>query len=306
MFPKVGVLALLLASVLAGCGGGGDPTGGGGGGNGFTATIAGQAWASNGAPYLQLVSGSTPGSLIIQGQQLEGASSYRSISLILGRIEGPGTYPLGVDGSTVAGGSATLLIASGGAPATWSTPLSGAAGSVTISSVSGGRIVGTFTFTAEPLPGQSGSNQTVTNGQFNLPLPNNFVVASGSSRASTMSGTFGGNAWNAASITPVGGLPNVVLGGLNATTYSLTIIPSPGISIGAFPLSAGTTLRVSQVGQLNSWGTPAAGTTGTVTITSINGSRVTGTFNATLGLFTGSGGSIAATGSFDINLNLTN
>jgi len=60
MSTRAGVLTSISMVAIAGCGGGGDPTGNGNGGdNGFTATIAGQAWASNGAPYLQLISGST-------------------------------------------------------------------------------------------------------------------------------------------------------------------------------------------------------------------------------------------------------
>ena len=50
---RTGVLTALSVMALAGCGGDGDPTGNGGGDdNGFTASIGGQAWASNGAPYL--------------------------------------------------------------------------------------------------------------------------------------------------------------------------------------------------------------------------------------------------------------
>jgi hypothetical protein len=122
-----------------------------------------------------------------------------------------------------------------------------------------------------------------------------------------MTATIGGNSWNAASVTPVGSLQtgSFVLGGVNSTTYQLFITPFPGLSQGVFPLSGGTTVRVNQVvGAANGWGT--TGSTGTVTITSFNGARVAGTFTATLTPIGQTVGNLTASGTFDINLNITN
>lgn len=305
MTARALILACLaLGFVATGCGGGGSTGPDGDGDETMTASIGGQAFVSAQDPYIQATNGPARGSVVITGTQMLSSNSYRSVMLTLGRIEGPGTYPLGVDGSTVAGGSASVLIAGGGAPTTWTTPLSGNAGTVTITSVSATRLVGDFSFTATPLPGQQGTNQTVTNGHFDVELNPGFAVASGTARASRISGTIGGNAWNAAVVTPVGSLQNgvFVLAGSN-TSYMFDLIPFPGLSVGIFPVTAGTQAHVYLIGVPNGWGPTG---TGSMTITSFGAGRVAGTFNVTLNPVGQAQGTMAATGTFDINLALTN
>jgi hypothetical protein len=106
-------------------------------------------------------------------------------------------------------------------------------------------------------------------------------------------------------VTPVGTLPVVTLGGGNSTAYQVTFIPFPGISQGFFPLAQGTQFFVFPVGSPTGW-SHAGGSTGSVTITSFANGRVAGNFDVGLPPIGGGGANLTASGTFDINLNLTN
>src|SRR5690606_21615456 len=154
------------------CGGGGDgptgPGGGGGGGGGenlLTARFNDVPWTAT--PSTIAPFGTTtaiPGSLSFYGATISGTT--RQLALMLGRIPGPGTYPLGMNSGTGAGGVATILEGS----QTWTTPLSGAAGAVTITTLTDTRVAGTFAFEATPLVAGTLSPVTVTEGRFDVPL----------------------------------------------------------------------------------------------------------------------------------------
>ena len=119
--------ATTLVLVTA-CGGGGGP-GNNNAGN-MSASIDGTGWSSTSAT----ASANTGGIFTITGLQL---GSGTSVTMTLYSIGAPGTFPLGV-GGTVAGGLASVVSGTSG----WSTPLSGDAGSVTVTSVSPTRIAG--------------------------------------------------------------------------------------------------------------------------------------------------------------------
>ncbi|MCC6243740.1 MAG: hypothetical protein IT353_12930, partial [Gemmatimonadaceae bacterium] len=118
--PRFLLCAMLLASVNCG---GGSQTGPGTtpSTSRFRATIDGAAWSS-----LSSTAAAGPGgNFTLIGSQV--GASVTSLTLSLYSIGAPGTYPLGVSGNVV-GGIGTVVTA----PSTWLTPLSGAAGTVTI------------------------------------------------------------------------------------------------------------------------------------------------------------------------------
>lgn len=162
---------VLLAFAVINCGGSGNPTGnnGGGGGAGLTAKINGQTWTASALSIAAQAIPGLPGALLILGSQTSGGTTT-SLNITLGCVTGPGTYALGV-GPGVYGGIASVGIGSGGGgnADVWLTPLNGVAGSVTITTLSGGKIVGTFQFAGDPDPSNVvGGTKTVTNGSFDL------------------------------------------------------------------------------------------------------------------------------------------
>jgi hypothetical protein len=298
-FTVVGTLAL-----LSGCGGGSPTDDGGGGGDGsadFTATIDGQAWAAEEISFQVTGSPQVPGSLTISGAHVQSATNYRTLSLSLSFIPGTGTFPLGINIGTTPGGTGSVTVVAGASSFTsYATPLSGSAGSVTITTLTSSRMVGTFTFTAANIVGAG--TQAVTNGAFDIDLPAGFVAATGNNRGSTITATIGGQPWVAATVVPVGQTGIFVVGGQN-TERSVSITPTLVVSPGTYPIGNGTngiSVHVINTGTANSWG-PTNGSTGSVTFTSTGGGRISGTFSGTLAPVGGSLGNLTVTnGAFDI------
>jgi hypothetical protein len=286
---------LMLAAFAAACGGS-DSTGPGNNSAAFTANIDGVAWQADQTGLVVSSGGAaTPGSVIISGTQLESTTSYRSISLLLGFITGPGTYPLGVNLGTSGGGAGQVLVVNGTTSTSYITPFSGNAGTIQITSL-GSNIAGTFSFVAPPTLG-GGASKTVTNGSFDVTLPANFVAATTAGRGSTLSATLGGTAWNAATVVGIGPASSF---GVSAATdaYTLTMTPLTPIAAGSYSIGTQVQILVIQSGTGSGWG--YSGSTGTVTFTAV-GPRVTGTFSGTL--VDGTGGSLVITnGTFDVKL----
>jgi hypothetical protein len=243
------------------------------------------------------------GSYTISGIQPLGSNPY-IMSLSLYNIGGTGDYPLGT-GSTVAGGAAS--VANG--LATWVTPLSGADGTLTVTTLTTTRIAGTFSFTATPLLGGATGTKTATAGEFSLqitpaasgmPLPDNF--------GSRVSGTIAGASWNAASASGTYAAAQrvaTVQASNNARGLSISLneVTGPGTFAlgGASVMGASATTNTSS----NSWHSSAGGSSGSVTITSLTATRMRGTFTATLGPTPGTTTTetLAITnGAFDIGL----
>ena len=167
MLKRVALIATLAA---LGCGGGGDddngnPTGpgpgpgAGGATNGtFTVVLNGTTWSAQGTVTVSRQSNNFIG---IAGSGFAGGTAY-SIVVGIGNATGPGTRNLNVyaggDGSSVIIGSTTVGYA---------TSLQGGSGTLTITSLTSNRIVGTFSGTALPSSG-GGSNLVLTNGQFDI------------------------------------------------------------------------------------------------------------------------------------------
>ena len=157
------LIAPLVVVALLACGGGnsgnGNPTGlpTGGATNGtFSATIGGASWHAIGQ-----VAVTRQGNLIGLAGTGSGGSVTYALVLTIGNATGPGTHSLNAanDGSNLVIGSSTT--------AGWSTGFSGGTGTVTITSLTANRIVGTFSGTAVPSQGST-SNLVITSGTFDI------------------------------------------------------------------------------------------------------------------------------------------
>ncbi len=267
-----------LVSVTAACGG--DPSFGPDDprNNTFDATIEGVAWTASTVSAEQSVAG-IPGYLNFQGSSA--GANPRTMAITLARIPGPGTYPLGMNTQSATGGSVTMVEGS----RSWLTPLSGAAGTVTITSLTSSRVVGTFQFVAVPFLGTSGGPQTVTNGAFDVPLSAGFVAATPAQLGGKVSMDIAGFPirWNAATTVASGTLPSLITVVANNGSYSATLVLGP-IELGTLALSNTVPLRrltVTQPGTAGGWG-GTAGDQGSMTVTQASNGRLVGTFSATL------------------------
>ena len=283
---RLATLTVALASIA--CGGGGDSTGPNNGGNGqfrFTARIDGTSWASTAGVELVGVTLAVPGIYVLTGTQLGTGGLTLIISLY--NIPGPGTYPLGV-GVSVPGGNVLISSAAGGG---WRTAQSGADGTINITTLTANRMEGTFNFTAVGFTGGATGTRTVTDGSFVLEVkPNGTVGPLPENRGHKVSATLNGTAFNAADVA---GTYQVLNGGTltiaaaNSTrTLSVNLVGISGA--GTFPLSNTIPFRTLGVGVFNgsqvisNHTSSAAGSSGSVTITTFTATRIKGTFNAVL------------------------
>ncbi|HEY9384930.1 MAG TPA: hypothetical protein VIP80_15580 [Gemmatimonadales bacterium] len=292
------IRSLFVLVLLGGCGS--STTGPGGNGIGtFSAVIDGVAWTSDALTLQVATSQSVPGYQLISGTKVSG-QNYVNIMLTLGYIGGTGTYPLGVNQGTNAGGSGAVTSQTGGVLGLWNTGFSGAAGTVTITSLTSTRMAGTFQFTAPPQLGSTATgNRVVTNGVFDVPLGTGFVVAPANNRGSKISATIGGAAWNGATVVGLGTGGAFSLGG-TSSSYNLSFTTQTVVSAGnTYPFGSGFSVTASNGS--TSWG--ALGSTGTVTITSLANGRAVGTFAGTLVGNAGAPGPLVFTnGSFDVRI----
>jgi hypothetical protein len=299
--------AAVAAALLAACGGGdstGPGNGGGGGGSAsMTGTVAGQSWTAE-ANLLQVIAGGTPGSLIITGIENGTGGDYVSVTLMLSFIEASGLYPIGVNIGSTPGGSGTIIIQENNTPTTWLTPLSAAAGSVTVQGFSSTstRMRGAFAFVAAPLLG-SGPEASIINGSFDVPLPSGFTRVTPSTRGSTFTATLGGFPWYGATVVGVGDINAGAFSiGGTSTGYSVQVVTATQATVGDFPLgqTSGMNLTVQQFGTTNVWGS-GPGASGTVSYTSLSNGRVVGTFTGTLAPIAPTVGNLTvADGTFDV------
>jgi hypothetical protein len=270
---------------------------GGGGGAPLSALIDGAAWSAP-ALYTTGTSGIN-GTFGIGGST--GVQGAPVMALALSNISGPGTYPLGV-GGTVFGGSATI---SNGA-SIWTTPLSGEAGTVTVSSVSPTRIAGTFSFTATPALGTSATgSRVVTQGTFDMPLTNTGSITVPAHAGNRFGGTLGGSSWNAAHVVMVEH-PNsgVLTIGASNDVYNINIIISGFTGPAVYTMNTGVARHagVMRLGTIQSWGGTGPLTGGTLTVSSLSAARVVGSYNITVNPNAGASGTLVLTGTFDVGI----
>jgi hypothetical protein len=276
---------LLVLVVAAGCGGGS----GGGGGSGFTAKVDGKEWAAE--PIgVTASAGGVPGGLVVVGSQTAGGVTT-GLTISLGDITGPGTYALGV-GPGVYGGLGSVGEGTGGGKAiVWQTPLSGLAGSITITAVGDGRLVATFAYQAEAdKRNTAGGTRSVTDGRIDLPLRGTLPPVP-EDQGSKLSAVLGGARYNAWTVTArlkdITGGPGVLIDSTsaeNAVSLSLSAVTAPG----SFTFSNRDPVRAIVVGKNGGdashccWGLNAGNDVISVTITSLTPARVKGTFSGTL------------------------
>jgi Family of unknown function (DUF6252) len=282
------VLLLALASAC-----GKSSTGPGNDSSKFTATLDGTPWSANSTTAS--ATGATGGVFAIAGADAAGTA----VSLVVYNLGAPGTYPLGV-GGTIFGGSGTVSQSS----SSWWTALSGNAGSVTITAVSATHITGTFSFVAVPLVG-GGSNRTVANGSFDLPVTSSGSVAVPANSGNTIAATLGGSPWNAATAVMVSGPSSgTVFVGWTNDSYSVNLVISGFTGAATYQMNTDVSryFSITQTGTSKTWGWSGAKNTGSVVVTSVTTSRIMGTFNVTLQPGGGSPGTgdLTFVGSFNI------
>jgi hypothetical protein len=287
------VRALMAAALLAmGCGGDDDPNGpGGGGGNIYRANIDGASWSAV-SSTIQVTGGGDPrlGTIVISG----GNAGGDAIVLTLSFIGGTGTYPLGVNQGTNAGGTGSVV----DVPNTWLTPLSGAAGTVEITTRSATRIAGTFEFTAAPLGG-GGPDVAVTGGEFDITIDSG-LPALPTGGGSIMTADIDGEEWNGATITQVG---NGSSFGGATTEYSINF--AGAVSPGAFDLGPGPgrwQCQILRIGTGDSWYVGTSDSVGTIIFATVLPGRMQGLFYGTLPPLTGTDSLVVTDGFFSVYL----
>jgi hypothetical protein len=288
---------LMLGAVLGLFGCGGDAAGPGEGSGNFQASIDGSAWSADPALIVTWTSTTAvAGTLGFQGSTL--GSDGRSLAINLSRIPGIGTYPIGVNIGTATGGIGTLSRGSQG----WTTPLSGAAGTLTIATLTEDRVSGTFSFEMDPV-GTSGPRIAVTNGRFDLPMSPGFVAATPAQLGSRVSGSIAATAWNAATVATSGAPGTLFVATASNDAYMVSLTMGP--VTGSGPLSTGVPARrvsVQRIGGPGTWGGTAADQ-GTLTITSLAGGRMVGTVSASLAGTAGTVGTLVLQNiAFDLRL----
>lgn len=313
-----GVLVAMAAILASSCGGS-STTSPGTGGHGryyLTASIDGAAWAEDEASAtLTGARWAAPGVFTISGYD---ASSNTTILITLYNISGPGTYSLGVNASGFGGTAQVSNISSG-----WATRLSGAAGSITITSLTLTEMTGTFSFVANGiLNAPSTSTKNVTSGTFDLPVKaNGSITQLTGTGGSAITGTIAGQSFNMATVTASTSVTRGPQGATIGTTLifgggtdtqgiggAVAAITGPG-SYALGPGSAAngfnsTTMNASLTNGsvIQAWNSSDAASTGTVTITVFTPTRIKGSFSANLGPAIGTSARISISGAFDLGI----
>lgn len=290
--------AIPTLALIAACSGGSDPapTGGGGGTTGpMSATVNGSQWTANSAAAIRVAAG------LYSITGIRTAAPNYTMVLQLANIGGAGTYPLGVT-PQIFGGSATVSSPTLGS---WVTPLNGAAGSVTITTLTDSRIAGSFEFTGTPVTG-SGASVTVASGVFDMPTTG-AAIALPDNAGSKVTGTINGTAFAAAAAgVTFSGSPTNLIVVANNIERNMAITIANVTAAGTYALSATSPVRTIQItgapgNATATWGSQAAGGSGSVTITSITATRIIGSYTATLApVALGATGNLTVSGNFNM------
>ena len=157
----------LVATLALGCGGGdddddGNPTGPGAGGatNGtFTVVVNGTTWSATGTIT---VARQQNNFISVAGYGFAGSTGY-AVAVGITNATGPGAHNL----TDFGGGGDGSSVVVGGTQTGWVTALQGGSGTVTITTITANRIVGTFSGTAVVSSG-TGGNLVLTSGHFDV------------------------------------------------------------------------------------------------------------------------------------------
>ncbi|MBK9777860.1 MAG: hypothetical protein IPP62_16145 [bacterium] len=220
------LVLIALASLLTsgGCGGDDDgPSnpggGGGGGGNSFTAVIDGVNWTSDEAA-ISVTGISTPtreGMLILTGFEASRRSRPLDGVLLLHR---PGFATAGRQHGHDARGLGTVMEN----VESWTTPMSGQAGFITLSARTATRVAGTFNYTAEAQGGAVPATRVVTGGAFDYTRDTGRrrCRQASAARPSPRSAARPGSAATIVGLNGGGGVFSLAAGN---TAYSITLVP---------------------------------------------------------------------------------
>jgi hypothetical protein len=177
-------LALVATVTLAACGGGDGPvapTCAATGSGRLTATVSGTAFSASQFARVTYQNTTALGPNIVQINAVECAVTpnvARQILITIGRLTPitAGTYPLDPASQGVSGYSGIGQFIH--VPSLWYSNLRDGAingsGSITFTTVSSTRLVGSFTFSAVPAPGNAAADRSVvavTGGTFDIPIP---------------------------------------------------------------------------------------------------------------------------------------
>lgn len=282
-------LAVVAMAVGAACGGGdGDGPEGPNGSANMTAQVDGEEWRG-----MANAARSAGGVYTITG-----ADGTDGLSIQLYNIPSTGTYPLGINATGFGG---TGIVSQPGAG--WGTPLDGLSGSITITTLTDTRIVGTFHYTATPLNGSAVGTKDVTDGEFDL-----LMQTAGAWTppdpwdGSSLNGRFGTD-------TIVGATIAVVLTGddLLFTAGNLTHVMSLTLqdlgAAGSYAYADAPPVRRLSLTDVNGSAIYLTDVTspGSVVITTVNANRVAGTYTATLKRLA-SAETITVSGAFDVGI----
>lgn len=259
------------------------------------------AWSDAASVVVTSAASTTAGSFSIVADGRIADGTFVRLTLSMFNIRGAGEYPIGV-GQSVAGASAVIAASSGGV---WSTPLSGVAGTLVLTEVTATRIRGTFTMSLAPQNSLAGTTLSVTGGQFDLPVAG--AGAAGvlpENAGSKVSARLGSASFNGAVVTRTLAGDGLLIQG-STDTQALLIDLEAITAPGTYALSDGTPRRfigvTSRRASTQEWSSGGAGSSGSVTITRITASRITGTFTATLAPSAGTTGTLSVTnGVFDV------
>lgn len=286
-FSAFSAFSAAASFLLLACNGGGT---GSDGGAAFTAKIDGQAWTSTEIGTTVLFVAGVPGTLVLQGTN-GAASKSRSITITVYNVRGPGKYPLGV-GSDVVGGTGQTAEStdSGGNANSWITPGTGDDGMVEIAALGGGRVKGTFFFTADTgRRNPTGVKRAVTEGRFDLALAGTLPVLP-AKKGSMLTAKLGGVHYYAASIVA---FPKDHLAGpgvnISTTTslHGLSLLLQNVTDTGTYTLSNTQPIRTLTAGRNTGTGNQCCwqtqdGDTGEIRITSLDSNRVKGSFKGVI------------------------
>jgi len=273
---RIFIAVLLLSLFAPGCGDDDDPSGPGPATNEMSANVDGQSWQADQSAITVQGNANSPflGTLSIAGTELGGTNE--NITLVLSFVSGPGTYPLGVNILTNAGGTGAYTQA----PSTFITTLTGEAGVVTITTRTNTRIAGTFSFEATEISGPGTVN--VTNGKFDITVEGGLpALPTGS--GSVMSANLDGDFWNASTILSNRQSANQFNLVVTNTEYSMTMTSVVDILAGnIYGIPGQIQLTINRFGTIDSWQAQAGPNVATVSIIESTEGQLVGSFSGSI------------------------
>lgn len=280
--------------------GGTTPGGSGGTNTGtgtFTANIDGAGF--NGALGLTALHANNQLSI-------SGSDAQYTLQLIVGSVSGPGTFAISSTSAT------TVALALNGTAQNWFAGPTLGSGSITVTSLTSTAVAGTFSVTVGPSAGGPATgNRVIANGVFNVPLSASSAIppaippgpAAPTGTPTGLVVTVDGTEWRPVGLGQATRTPQgfVTIAGvdLQARGFSMAILAS---AVGTYSLNNANSHNALYSAGSQQWFTSRPGGGGSVTISSISTTRVTGSFTMTLG--PGASNSdqrtLQATGTFDL------